>query len=240
MLPQIKYVSVIAFSVFVFYGCKHHPEIKPFDNSNGGTDTTSTSKKCDPDSVYFVNEILPLIVSKCASEVGCHSAADFKGEVQLDNYKNIIKTGEIDSGNSSESKLYKMIISTSEPMPPLGSLSGALTQDQKDLIKKWINQGAKNNYCSSACDTSSYTYSGAIENILKNNNCRSCHLTSGPALAPALATYSDVKILADSGRLSGAVNHELGFEPMPSINSSISDCEKKQIAKWIADGAQNN
>ena len=44
---------------------------------------------CDPDTVYFQNTILPLVVSSCVT-VGCHDQASHKDGVILTDYAYII------------------------------------------------------------------------------------------------------------------------------------------------------
>ena len=49
---------------------------------------------CDPDTVYFENEILPLIISSCAT-TDCHDKLTDEQEVLLVDYASIIEYGEI-------------------------------------------------------------------------------------------------------------------------------------------------
>ncbi len=224
MLKQIFSFSLIATSIIVFTSCEHQPPVKisitPVDTTgNGG----NTGRKCSPDTVYF-NEILPIIVSNCAG-AGCHDAATKADGVQLTDYATIRSR----VNNGLNSKLFREINSGS--MPPTGRLS----QDIIDKIKKWITQGAKNNYCSSVCDSTKYTYSADISKIIATN-CISCH-NSGTVL---LNSHSNVQTFALNGRLMGALKHLPGYQPMPNSTNFLSDCELKKIQKWIDNGAPNN
>jgi cytochrome c551/c552 len=220
------------FFVFIFFivasltfiACEHQPKEKFGVVNNIPVDTTKSN--CSPDTIYFVNEILPMITSNCAQS-GCHDNITKAEGVVLDSYNNIMKS--VRSGSATNSKLYKEIIDGN--MPPAGSM----TQEQMDKIKKWINQGAKNNYCNSGCDSTLFTYSGSITKII-NTNCIACH-QSGIVL---LNSYTSVKALVDNGRFLGAIKHQSGFQPMPSPYVMLSDCDMKKIAKWINAGAQNN
>ncbi|HAN38476.1 MAG TPA: hypothetical protein DCQ29_06195 [Chitinophagaceae bacterium] len=121
------------------------------------------------------------------------------------------------------------------PNPPL-------TAAQIDIIRRWINEGAKNTTnCGTACDTTSFTFSGAVNTIL-TNNCIGCH---NAATAPTsggvnLSTYAGVRVVALNGKLLGSIEHRSGFSPMPKGGNKLSDCNIIQIRKWINAGALNN
>ena len=106
-------------------------------------------------------------------------------------------------------------------------------------IQKWINQGAKNNSCTSACDASVFTYSGAIKPML-DTKCVGCHSASSPGGNINLSTYAAVRPLALNGKLYGSIAHQTGFSPMPKNSAKLSDCEITQVQRWIAAGSLNN
>jgi hypothetical protein len=79
--------------------CKHEPSVpgggdptdtidNPIDTGNNGGGATSCVP-CDPDSVYFQNQILPILVSNC-TESGCHNASDHKEGVILTSYQTLM------------------------------------------------------------------------------------------------------------------------------------------------------
>ncbi len=231
MLQRIKIPILFTCLGLMMNACEHQPpEIKK--GSGGNSDTTIIVTKCSPDSIYFVNEILPLLNSNCAQS-GCHDAITKEDGVQLDNYQSIMSTGEVKPGKPNSSKIYEVLNETDpdKRMPPAGSLS----QEQKDKIFKWISQGAPNNYCQSGCDSTVFTYSGAVSKIV-NTNCVACH-SSGNVL---LNSHAALQTVALNGRLWGALNHLNGFQPMPSPNTFLSECDLKKIKKWIDAGAPNN
>lgn len=138
MLKRIFIFSIIIGASIAFISCEHQPKIKiGAGNNNTPVDSTNNGTNCSPDTVYFVNEILPMITSNCA-QAGCHDNITQAEGIVLNSYSNIMRT--VRAGNASNSKLYKEIINGN--MPPAGSM----TQEQIDKIKKWINQGAKNNF----------------------------------------------------------------------------------------------
>ncbi len=229
-------IALAAAVAFLFYACRHKiPEI--FGNNNGGTGSTPppAGNSCSTDSVYFVNEIMPIISSNCTMG-GCHDNITHADGVNLTTYTNIMKY--VKPGLATDSKLYKEIIKTNNermPPPPMPALS----QQQKDKIYKWINQGAKNNNCASSCDTTVFTYSGAVKTIMQNK-CTGCHNPASLGGNIDLSTHATVKIVALNGKLYGSVAHLPGYSPMPKNSAKLSDCEIRQIQKWIAAGSQNN
>ena len=89
------------------------------------------------------------------------------------------------------------------------------------------------------CDTTNVTYSGTIAQIM-SNNCNSCHSGSAPESNVKTDNYTDLKTIADNGKLWGVVNHENGFSQMPKDRPKLSDCDLSKIRIWIEDGALNN
>jgi hypothetical protein len=94
-------------------------------------------------------------------------------------------------------------------------------------------------YPQSVCDTATIAYSRSIVPVL-SANCTSCHGGNTPSAAIRLDNYAGVKIMADNGKLAGAVTHTAGFSPMPKNNAKLRDCNIIKIKNWIAAGALNN
>jgi hypothetical protein len=245
-----QYSAILLAGVTVFFlagACKH--QIPGQDGNaggggtggggNGGGGTIPPQVPCSPDTVYFTQQILPILVSNC-SVPGCHDAASAQDGVVLTNYQSIMSTGEIEPGDPNDSELYEVITESDPgdrmPRPPQNPLS----QQQIQLIYKWIQQGAKNNSCDQICtDTVNVTYSLTVKNII-TNKCQGCHSGGSPQAGINLSTYAGLKAEADNGRLWGAVNHNPGYSPMPKNGSKLSICELTQIQKWIGAGSPNN
>ena len=88
------------------------------------------------------------------------------------------------------------------------------------------------------CNTTNITYSQNITNIFLNNSCMNCHGNPTSNGAPfSLVTYADVKAQVDAGRLLGAINHELGFAPMPKDAPKMSQCDIDKVTAWVAAGS---
>lgn len=213
--------------------CKH--EI-PLSGQNGSDSPIGNNNTCHPDSIYFANTILPLISSGCALS-GCHDAITHEEGLVLSNYTGIMKI--VKAGNAAESKLYKVITSNSagDIMPPPPHEPFSLTAIAS--IQKWINQGARNNLCTGGCDSTLFTYSGAVAPLI-NNYCKGCHNPASLGGGIDLSTYNGVRSAALNGKLLGSIKYTSGYKPMPQGTNKLPDCQIHQIEKWVQAGAANN
>lgn len=227
--PWFLFAGILLLSLAVVFSCKH--EI-PGPNESGGTG--STTDPCDSNTIYFRQQVLPILVSNCAKS-GCHDDITHKEGVITTSYSSVIRTGDIRPGRPGESDLYKEIINGK--MPPAGH--APLSQQQKNLIFNWIAQGAKDLICENMCDSNSFTYSAAVQNII-STKCQGCHSGTAAGGGIDLATYAAVKAQVTNGKLWGSINFTTGYSAMPKNGTKLSDCELAQIRKWINAGALNN
>jgi hypothetical protein len=203
----------------------------------GGTGGTGGTVTCNPDTAYFQQMVLPIFVSNCSLS-GCHDVASHQDGIVLTNYAGV--RAEVKPGDLNDSEIWEKINETnpSDRMPP--PPRNPLPQAQKDIIKKWILQGARNNSCeASACDSANVTYSGTIKSIIAAK-CQGCHSGSAPANGYDFTQYSVLKARVTEGKLWGAINHLPGYSPMPKNGNKLSSCELTQFRKWIDAGAPNN
>lgn len=223
LLPLITFVS-----------CKHEI-IAPASAPDPGVVTSVT---CSADTVYFQQQVLPIFISNCTMS-GCHDAQSRQSGIVLTDYSSIMTTGKIRPFSPSSGEVYKKIITGNSgdrmPPPPMS----ALTTDQKDIIYKWIMQGAKNNSCEASCDTSVFTFAAGIKPIIANK-CQGCHSGTAPQGGIDLATYNAIKLRVTDGKLWGSISHLPGYFAMPKGTTKLSDCELTKFKKWIASGAPNN
>lgn len=225
--------GAIGIAAMLLYACRH--EIPGVSVNTGGTVTPPPVTTCSPDSVYFTNTVMPLIASNCAMS-GCHDNGTHADGVNLTTYAGILR--QVSPGNGANSKLYKVLNkSGSDRMPP-PPMAG-FTTAQKNIILQWINQGAKNNSCTGSCDTTVFTYSAAIKPIM-DNKCAGCHNPANLGGNIDLSVYTAVRTVALNGKLYGSVSHQVGYSPMPKNTAKLSDCEIRQIQKWITAGSLNN
>lgn len=229
MKKTLYLLTTILLVIIMINACKHEPvlvvtTIPP--PVNGGTN-----------EVCFQTDILPLFQSNCAMS-GCHDATSHQDGYVFDNYANIIKK-DIRPGDAGNSKVYKVLFeSGSDRMPPPPNTD--LTTQQKAMIGRWINEGAKNTInCGTGCDSNQFKY-GANISVLLSTYCLGCHSGASPSAGINLSTYAGVNQVAISGRLVGAVSHAPGYAPMPNSLNKLSECQIAQIRKWVAAGALNN
>lgn len=237
-------VAILFTLLIPFSACKHEP-ILPDDMPQDtiDTDTLVINNPCDPDSVYFEKDILPLLLSNCAF-TGCHNTAtDDNEEVVLTSYSKVVNSADVKAYDLNDSELYEVITENDNdkimPPPPYAPLSN----EQIALIAKWIQQGAKNNSCddtlTSGCATDNITY-GAIVRPILQGHCTGCHSGTSPSSGIALSTYNQVALIALDGSLNAVITHAAGFIPMPFNQPALSACKIAQIQAWIAAGAPNN
>lgn len=235
-------------------GCRHEPpEAPPVDQTGGGSGGGGgtvggggggggsggggTPIPCDPDTVYFQQAALPLIVSSCAIP-GCHDPGSNEDGVTLNNYQNIFNTADVEPFDLDGSDLYEVITETDPDklMPPPDQYP-SLTADEIAIIRDWILQGALNNSCEAAeCDTTNVTYATAIEPII-SAKCMGCHSGSTPQDGISLTNYAEVSSEALFGEVLAAVQHEAGVTAMPYNSAQLPSCEIDLIRIWIENGA---
>ncbi|HRY32342.1 MAG TPA: hypothetical protein P5531_05190 [Bacteroidales bacterium] len=234
---RIHRFLLTAFVLLTFIQCKHEPVPGPEQPPQPDPDTI-ISTECDPDTVYFINDVLPVFLSSCAKS-GCHDEATQADGVYLATYSAIISTGKIKPGNPDDSEVYE-VITENDPdkiMPP--PPNAPLTAAQIDLIRKWISQGALNNYCASTdCDSVNVTFSGTIWPMI-NASCKGCHNIAAPGGGVLLQNYTEVKNQAFP-RIWSAINHLEGYSPMPKNSPKWSKCKIAQFKRWIDLGMPDN
>lgn len=215
---------------FVMVQCQHDIVIPE------GFETPEQSAHCDSDTVYFVNDIQPLLMSTCAT-TDCHDDQTAEHGVRLTSYSNVIQTGEVRPFKPNDSELYEVLFEDGDDlMPP--SPQHPLTVAQKEMIKIWISQGARHNECIEDCDLSSVSFSADISTII-SNSCLSCHSGATPNGGVLVTNYSEIAALANSGKLLNVIKGSNGAPLMPA-NGAMDNCRIDKITKWIEDGAQNN
>jgi hypothetical protein len=204
--------------------------------NNGGT---GSGVLCDPDSVYFDNQILPLLISNC-TQSGCHNALDHEEGVVLTSYQNLLQTVEqVTNTDFSENKLIRALTDddVDERMP---YQKPPLPQAQIDLITRWIQQGAKNNGCNEnagQCDVTNVTFSNFVQPLIQSR-CQGCHSGSAPQGGINLSTHANVKTLADNGKIYEVITRSVNW--MPKGGQKLDDCTTSKVKAWIDAGAPNN
>ncbi|MBL7962311.1 MAG: hypothetical protein JNM31_00575 [Flavobacteriales bacterium] len=226
--------------LFTLPGCKHEPLFPPVDDNggNGGGGGTDPDP-CDPNTVYFQQQVLPLLISNCAIP-GCHNTAtDDNDWIEITSFTSLMNSGIVSPGNPWDSDMIEVVMETDPdkvmPRPPMPPLSPAQIQ----LLITWIQQGAQNNSCVSGCDTTNVTYSASIVPLV-NAKCKGCHSGSTPQASLDLTQWSVMNTIALNGRLAGAVQHQAPYAAMPPSGGMLPQCDIDKFLIWIQDGAPNN
>lgn len=232
---------VAVFLLFFLPSCKHDPlwTIDDDTNPNGPSPVDSSIYSgwpCSPDTAYFQNQVLPILISKC-SQAGCHNTQSHQDGIILVDYQSVMATGKVKANKPNDSKLYKVLLETGDdrmPEPP----NAPLTADQINIIKKWIEQGAKNTACNEnfgSCDTIGLTYTNFVAPLM-TKYCTGCHGGANPQGNLKLTTLSEVKAVGQNGQLYGSVAHSQGYSAMPKGGAALSACHVDKIKAWIDSG----
>ena len=126
----LKYTLLFSLGLFVnscYYDA--YPEYEDTD--------TDTGSEPSNENVSYADDIVPLW-SQC---VGCHQG-NTPPDMKNNGYANLLN-GYVVKGDAENSILYQSLLGTNgvSLMPP-----GSKWPDSKiNLVKDWINQGAKNN-----------------------------------------------------------------------------------------------
>lgn len=215
-------------------GCRHEIPTPPIDDN-----PIVVAPPCDPNTVYFAQQIQPILESACAQSA-CHDAVNPADGIRLDGYAALMNSPEgnlVVPGSPGASELIEVLLESDPdkimPPPPASPLSAA----QIDLISLWIEQGALNLSCAS-CDTTSVTFSGHIQPLI-NNRCVTCHSGGNASGALQLTSHSQVVSAVENRNLMDAVHRLPGISAMPP-SGALNDCELRMLALWIEANMPNN
>lgn len=233
MKKQVTVIALIVVAIAMVNGCKHMPNYDEFIKQS-----TSVSSTCDPDSVYFENDIFPLLNSSCGI-AGCHDAGTKEDGISVASYADILNSDLVVPSRPDKSEIIEVITESDPdkvmPPPPRTKLSA----DQVAMIEKWIRQGARNNKCNGGCDSTQFKFAANVQPLI-DNNCKGCHSGTFPSGGVSLTNYAEVKTQASNGQLLGTIEHKAGFKQMPQGLPKLPACDIAVIRKWVQAGAPNN
>jgi uncharacterized membrane protein len=212
MKKNILFVCLSAFYIFVLSSCKHDSTPPVIDES------------AIKDTVYFYDEVLPIIQSNCAIS-DCHTNGE--EDPDLSNYSNILKL--VKPGDPQNSSLYKYAIGSEMPPAP----KTPLNLEQVTSIYGWIKQGALANI--EPCNSSDSSFNNAVFPIIKRN-CLGCHNTG--STNGALTNFDEISAKANT--ILSRITTQSGSIMPPSPANPLSDCKKTQITNWINKGKHND
>ena len=237
-------------------------------------ETTKVVSLPGPDEpVDFQSHVLPILEERCLS---CHNAPyDKNGRtihpkagLRLDTYEWVMK-GNLDdtvveAGSLENSYLYEVITLDQEDdmfMPPKG---GPLTPEQIEVIKRWIEDGAKPSVAGGGEVASSDMSQGVSfdDHVfpLIEERCLDCHsepyVKNGRTIHPKAGLRLDTYEWIIKGNLDGAIIEKgdpdgstlIGVvtlddddpEIMPPKGEPLTKEEIDMLIQWIKEGAKEN
>ncbi len=105
-----------------------------------------------PDTISYYKDVRPIFQQQCQ---GCHQPAQAKGGYVMTSYADLLKETDnnvpgIVPGRPAESELLKQITSQNGEKPAMPRMKEPLTERDVTIIRKWIEQGAKDDTPASA------------------------------------------------------------------------------------------
>lgn len=239
MKNTIYAITILLIGLMMLSQCKHATVDPTGGNGNGsgnGNDTNHviiTPPPTHGDTVCFSTQILPLIVSNCAT-AGCHDATSRVEGLNLTSYASIKAIAPAKSTNSTLVRYISLTSGKRMPPAPMPMMDTASI----NLIKKWIAQGSLNLNCASwgsNCDTTNVKYTTHIVPIM-NTYCKGCHNTGNKQGSINLDNFNDVKTQTSTGKLICTITGGSGCVKMPQGASTLSACDVRKIIKWNTAG----
>jgi WD40 repeat protein len=119
-------------------------------NWSVGQDTAK--KETVPETISYYKDVRPIIQQHCQ---GCHQPAMAKGGYVMTSYTELFKKGDkemagIVAGNLKDSEVYQQIIPQKDKKPAMPRGKEPLSDREVTIVKKWIEQGAKDDTPASA------------------------------------------------------------------------------------------
>jgi len=200
-----------------------------------------TSLFCDPETIYFRKDVLPIVLSSCGMGF-CHDSESKKEGVEITSYGTLIASGIVKPFDPEGSRMYIRMseMTASEVMPP--SPRGPISDTNILIVRQWIEQGALNLDCpddTTCIPVAPISFASDVFPVI-DKYCKGCHSGANPWAELFLRDYQEVKEVADSGRLVGVISHEIGFPQMPKDQDRLLQCDIDRIRMWVKEGAPNN
>ncbi len=94
-------------------------------------------------------------------------------------------------------------------------------------------------YPNVACDTAAVSYNSGIQTLM-STYCYECHAgAASGSFGINLDTYSNLKAVADNGKLLNRLTTNDPSIMMPKGGPRLSDCDINAFRKWVNNGAPN-
>lgn len=239
------WVWILVFGSFVLISlpaCEHDSLlVDPDPTDTMPVDTVPVATFCHPDTIYFERDVLPIVLSSCGMAL-CHDAITKQEGLQYTSYETIIATGKVTPFEPMQSQFYTQMIQTDLTMVMPPSPRGPISDTNIVVIRKWIEQGAKNLKCEpdTTCTIpATVSFAQDVFPVI-DKYCKGCHSGANPWAGLRLRNYSEVRPVATNGLLLAVINHQEGFPQMPMTIGKLDSCIIATITQWVNDGAPNN
>jgi hypothetical protein len=230
------------------------------------------SKPKPGEPIDFDRHVLPILEERCNS---CHHApfdrsgrlVNPKASLRFDSFAEVMK-GNLDgpvivANDLEKSRLYSVLNLPEDDdlfMPPKG---GPMIQEQKDVIKRWIEEGAKPSKNSVSATKGGIpapdepvSFHNHILPLLENR-CLNCHgepyVKNGRTIKPTAGLQLDTYEMVMKGNLDGTIVTpgdptvstlfqvvilpDDDPELMPPKGDPLTEDERTMIKRWILEGA---
>ena len=149
--PLLYPLGFVGLAGWVLLAVVHQPKPRGFEDQSSAASQepiaavsfapSPAPEKKPAEKIQFNRDIRPILSENCFA---CHGpdAHDARADVQLHDAESAHNGFVIVPGDPDASEAWLRIIDESNPMPPEES-NKVLTDAQKDLIKRWIEQGAE-------------------------------------------------------------------------------------------------
>ena len=239
-------LAIVLMGTIVFLtmpSCVHDPiGVEPIDTMEMDTMIPpDTSMLCDPDSIYFRKDVLPIMLSSCGIGL-CHDAATKAANVEITSYSTLIASNIVDPFDPEGSKMYERMteMDLARVMPP--DPQGPISDTNIAVVRKWIEQGALNLDCpdDTTCTINEpVSFAQDVFPII-DKFCVGCHSGDPPRGGIFLRNHAEVADQAVNGTLLDAINRVMGASPMPVGMDKLKQCDIDRIRLWTEDGAPDN
>ena len=207
--------------------------VESLSSGNGSGNGTGNGQGADNmDSLSYVSDIAEIFGANCAVS-GCHDAGTKRSGYDLSSYVGV---------KAANSTRLLGSINHSDGFSKMPKNNDKLSDCDIAKISSWFENGTVPNDLELCKDPvvvpeekgkDSATYVSDIAKIFETNCAFSgCHNTGTKRAGIDLSSYQAVKSVS-SEKLSGVINHSVGFSPMPKNASKLSDCDIAKIMSWL-------
>ncbi len=200
----------------------------------------------DFDEICFEREVLPIFQSNC-SRTGCHDGGGGESRYVFTTYQGILEA--VKPGDPSGSPAYTSLTNIwgEGMMPP----DQPLSQENRTLIRLWIQQGARYTTCPDTSGQGSYVNPRAcfdrdiLPVLLSSCAISNCHDNVTAAEGYRFTSYANTLQAVTAGYPLSSELYEKLVESDPSERmppppySPLPDYQIDSIYSWISYGAPN-